>query len=260
MQPEEIARLEHQKPTSPHTVLTCMRRLMTALLFLIVTGAVALLLGTRREVATALVMNDAVTRVVVLGDSVARGAGDEKGLGLPGWLNHDLRAKAARPASILNLGINGGRTLNVARLFQEPRARHSIAQADLVVMSIGGNDLYGDSLARLLTNFWPWYQRERTISKVESLVAQVRQINPRARIYILGLYNPYQASRVGQWIDVQVNLWDGALIQRLSEMRGVTVIRIADVLARADRLSPIDHFHPGTLGYAAIARRIADTF
>lgn len=43
-------------------------------------------------------------------------------------------------------------------------------------------------------------------------------------------------------------------------MRGVTVVRIADVLARADRLSPVDHFHPGTLGYAAIARRIADTF
>ncbi len=41
---------------------------------------------------------------------------------------------------------------------------------------------------------------------------------------------------------------------------GVTVVRIADVLARADRLSPIDHFHPGTVGYAAIARRIADTF
>jgi len=125
---------------------------------------------------------------------------------------------------------------STCRLFRESRARHSIAQADLVVMSIGANDLYGDSLARLLTNVWPWYQRERTISKVESLVAQVRQINPRARICILGLYNPYQASRVCQWIDAQVNPWDGALIQRLSEMRGVTVIRIADVLARADGL------------------------
>jgi len=126
-------------------------------------------------------------------------------------------------------------------------------------MSIGGNDFYGDSPARLLSTLWPWYQRERTLSRVESLVANVRQINPRARIDILGLYNPYQASSAGRWIDVQVNLWDGALIQRLSKMRGVTVIRIADVLARPDRLSPIDHFHPGARGYGAIARRIADT-
>ena len=237
-----------------------MRRLMTALLLLLVTGAVALRLGTRREVAAGPSPNDGITRVVVLGDSVARGAGDEKGLGLPGWLNHDLRVKAAGAASILNLGINGGRTLNVARLLREPRARNSIARADLVVMSIGGNDMYGDSPARLLTTLWPWYQRERTLSRVESLVAHVRQINPGARICILGLYNPYQSSRAGRWIDVQVNLWDGALIQRLSEMRGVTVIRIADVLSRADRLSPIDNFHPGTLGYAAIARRIADSF
>ena len=235
-----------------------MRRLMTALLLLLVTSAVALHLGTRREPTAGPSLNDGVMRVVVIGDSVARGAGDEKGL--PGWLSHDLRATAARTAATLNLGINGGRTLNVAHLLGEPRARDSIAQADVVVMSIGGNDLYGDSLARLLTTLWPWYQRERTLSKVESLVAQVRQINPRARIYILGLYNPYRASHAGRWIDVQVNLWDGALIQRLAERRGVTVIRIADVLARADRLSPIDHFHPGTLGYAAIARRIADTF
>lgn len=233
---------------------------MTALLLLLLTGAFALRLGTRRDVAASTSMHDGAMRVVVLGDSVARGAGDEKGLGLPGWLNHDLQATAAGAASTLNLGINGGRTFNVARLLREPRSRNSIAQADLVVMSIGGNDLYGDSLARLLTTLWPWYQRERTLSRVTSLVAQVREINPGARIYILGLYNPYQASRAGRWIDVQVNLWDGALIQRLSEMRGVTVIRIADVLARADRLSPIDHFHPGTLGYAAIARRIADTF
>jgi len=254
---ETVAR--RRKPAPLHAVLTCMRRLLTALLLLLVTSALVLLLGTRREITAALPLNDGVRRVVVLGDSVARGAGDEKGLGLPGWLHYDLRAKAADVVT-LNLGINGGRTFNVARLLRDPRARSSVAQADLVVMSIGGNDLYGDSFARLLSNVWPWYQRERTLSRVESLVENIRQINPGARIYLLGLYNPYQTSSVGRWIDVQVNLWDGALIQRLSEMRGVTVIRIADVLARADRLSPIDHFHPGTLGYAAIARRIADTF
>ncbi|HSY52154.1 MAG TPA: GDSL-type esterase/lipase family protein [Thermoanaerobaculia bacterium] len=237
-----------------------MRRLLTALLLLLVTSALVLLLGTRRDVTAGPPLHDGVRRVVVLGDSVARGAGDEKGLGLPGWLNHDLQAQAASIVSTLNLGIDGGRTFNVARLLRDPRIQSSIAQADLVVMSVGGNDLYGDSSARLLSKVWPWVQRERTLSSVESLVANIRQINPAARIYVLGLYNPYQTSNVGRWIDVQVNLWDGALIQRLSEMRGVTVIRIADVLARSDRLSPIDHFHPGTLGYAAIARRIADTF
>ncbi len=118
-----------------------MRRLMTALLLLLLTGAVALRLGTRREVVAGPPLNDGVMRVVVLGDSVARGAGDEKGLGLPGWLDHDLRAKAADATSTLNLGINGGRTFNVARLLQEPGARDSIAQADLVVMSIGGTTL-----------------------------------------------------------------------------------------------------------------------
>jgi hypothetical protein len=72
--------------------------------------------------------------------------------------------------------------------------------------------------------------------------------------------DPGRHSRHGPWIDTQVNLWDAGLIRRFADMPEVTVIRIADLLVRSDRISSIDHFHPGSLGYAAIARRIADTF
>ena len=229
-----------------------MRRRMTVVFLALIAATTGSHLVTRRDRAVA-IPNRPISHLVVLGDSVAHGAGDEKGLGISGWL-HD------GGATTINLGINGARTVNVARLLRDAHVKAMIAQADALVLSIGGNDLYGDAGARLLTTLAPWFQRERTLSRVGSLVARLHRINPQARICILGLYNPYRSGSVGRWIDEQVNLWDSALIERLSKMRGVTVIRLADALAHADRLSTIDHFHPGTLGYAVIARRIADTF
>jgi lysophospholipase L1-like esterase len=51
--------------------------------------------------------------------------------------------------------------------------------------------------------------------------------------------------------------WDAMLIRRFAADPNVTVIRIADLFATRDRLSPIDHFHPSAAGYALIAARIA---
>jgi lysophospholipase L1-like esterase len=39
-----------------------------------------------------------------------------------------------------------------------------------------------------------------------------------------------------------------------------TIVPIADLFGRAERLSPLDHFHPSPDAYSRIARRIADDF
>ena len=205
-------------------------------------------------------LDDGVLRAVVLGDSVAHGAGDENGLGLSGHLNRELRPKASSALAVVNLGINGARTGNVSALLDRADSRSQVATADIIVISLGGNDLYGDSRARLLSRILPRYQRERTGMRIGRLVRFIQRINPAAQIYLLGLYNPYRRSPLAPWIDTQVNLWDGGLIQRVASNRKVTVVRIADLLALEDRISPIDRFHPGSRGYSAIARRIAETF
>jgi lysophospholipase L1-like esterase len=242
-----------------------MRRPLITLLLVCagITAAVVLRTDRGARIAGLGRSSSGALRVVVLGDSVAHGAGDEQRLGLQGWLDRELRARSSIISATLNLGIDGARTANVARALREPAVREAVGQADVIVLSVGGNDLYGDSWARLLSTVWPWYQRERTLIRVEGVVAAIQQLNPSARIYLLGLYNPYRGSSVAaslSWIDTQVNLWDGGLIQEFASTPGVTVIRITDLLVRDERISPIDHFHPGALGYAAIARRLADAF
>ncbi|HET8774673.1 MAG TPA: GDSL-type esterase/lipase family protein [Thermoanaerobaculia bacterium] len=214
----------------------------------------------RRVAATQTALEDGVLRTVILGDSVARGAGDESGGdGIAGALRGQLQSRGPQPAMVANLGINGARTGDVRRLLGHAAARSAVRTADVIVLSAGGNDLYGDSRARLFATLLPGRAQARTIARVQRVVATLREANPAARIYLLGLYNPYRHSSAGAWIDRQVNLWDARLIGQFAADRGVTVVRICDLLRRDDRISRLDHFHPGAGGYAAIAERIASS-
>lgn len=192
---------------------------------------------------------------VVIGDSVAHGAGDERGRGIARDLDDELHARGIRAANTRNLGINGARTGDVLRLLDTTSARDAVATADLVIVSIGGNDLYGDSFARFFTMLWPEHAMERTLDRITIVVASIRRANPTARIALLGLYDPYRKAS----LDRAVNRWDARLIDRFAGAANVDVIRIED-LFHVNRLSPIDHFHPSGDGYLRIARRIAESF
>jgi lysophospholipase L1-like esterase len=188
---------------------------------------------------------DGVFRVAVVGDSVAHGAGDESGRGIAG----NLDALLAGRHLMQNLGIDGARTGNVLRLLRTSAAQAKLAACDAIVVSIGGNDLYGDPVARLTTLLAPSLAMDRAVARIAGIVATIHRVNPSARVFLLGLYDPYRTP----FLDEQVAHWDARLIERFARDRTVDVVRIADVVS----VSPIDHFHPGAAGYAAIAQRIA---
>jgi lysophospholipase L1-like esterase len=186
-------------------------------------------------------LDDGVRRIAVLGDSVARGAGDESGgTGIAGRLG------------AANFGVNGARTTVVLDVLRRPDVRATLRSADVVIVSVGGNDLFGDGAARFLTFLAPGRAMDRTINRIAAIVDRIHATNPATRVVLLGLYDPYRTP----YLDEQVALWDSRLIARFARDRNVDVVRIADLLAGAARLSPIDHFHPSGEGYALIAARI----
>lgn len=237
-----------------------MRRRMIVVALLVMVAAVVATLKPRNpsfhSVATHAV-NDGVFRAVVLGDSVARGAGDESGRGIGGWLDERLRTAGIQSSSTTNLGVNGARTGVVRNVLRRESTRAALRRADAVIVSVGGNDLYGDSNARLLASLSPERQRRRTIAKVTKVVAEIRALNPAAHVYLIGLYNPYLGSSLQPFLDRQVNLWDAQLISQFASVHNLTVVRICDLIDRPDRVSRLDAFHPGAAGYDAIATRIA---
>jgi lysophospholipase L1-like esterase len=88
-------------------------------------------------------------------------------------------------------------------------------------------------------------------------VRAIRAANPTARIFVIGLYNPFSSTPYGKMLTPFVNRWNSLLVERFAGDANVVVVQTSDIFAYRDRLS-FDRFHPGQEGYSLIARRIAD--
>lgn len=190
-------------------------------------------------------------RVIVAGDSVAHGEGDESRLGFAGHLDRELTRLGIAHQATVDLAISGSRTRQLARVLA--RSRAVVAKADAVVLSIGGNDLYGDSRARLLSLIAPEVMMDLAVERIASIVRTVER-ESQARIVLLGVYDPYRNPR----LDEYVSLWSAKLLQRFADDRRVSVVTIADLCVGRRRISPLDGFHPNADAYERIARRVAE--
>ncbi len=189
---------------------------------------------------------------IILGDSLARGAGDETGLGIGGRLDQELRQRNVPAKRTVNIGISGARTVDLINQLESRNVRTLLAQANVVIVSIGGNDLWGGTDWRNAPPQNPEAVMDAVLGRIERIVKIVREANPRARIFLIGLYSPF-----GPQLVPLVMRWNAREVERFSGDPNVTVVQTADLFSHHDRLS-VDRFHPSKEGYELIARRIAD--
>src|SRR5450759_1842172 len=92
-------------------------------------------------VAAAAATGSGAFRIVALGDSLTRGAGDAAGGGgYPERVAAALR-KEGRTVAVDNLAVDGAETGDFLRKMEEAGVAQRVAAADLILVSIGGNDL-----------------------------------------------------------------------------------------------------------------------
>jgi lysophospholipase L1-like esterase len=194
--------------------------------------------------------------VVALGDSLAYGAGDESGEGITGRLEDELRTRGVNTVETVNLGVNGAQTADVLARLRTKRVRESIAAADAVVLSVGANDLFRSSHSREEILRAPLAVAERILVRIETIVGEIHAINPRARILMLGGYNPVPRHEWAPVINQYLGMWDATLAARFEHDQRVAVVKMADIVT-PQRLSRYDSFHPGAQAYQEAAKRIA---
>ncbi len=195
-------------------------------------------------------------RVVVIGDSLAAGTGDPDGKGIPGNLEDELRGRAAT-VEIKNYGIAGNTTDDVASRLQNEDIRAEITTADAIILSVGANNVFQDPEARARAiRDRDAYARE-ILDRVASVVAQIRALNPDAPILLLGGYNPIPDNPLSGGILRYLKRWDDLLDERFAADPLIDIVKMSDIIDSADKLSPIDHFHPGAQAYRDAAHRVA---
>ncbi|WML48879.1 GDSL-type esterase/lipase family protein [Neobacillus sp. PS3-34] len=107
-------------------------------------------ISTAKPVSTA-EKNAKELTVVALGDSLTRGTGDETGKGYVGDVIDEIKKKTKKPVRLLNLGINGQRSDQLRAQVGQIEVQRQIQKADIVLMTIGGNDLFRGGRAWQIT-------------------------------------------------------------------------------------------------------------
>lgn len=212
------------------------------------------------EAATPSAQEIEETLVVLLGDSLARGTGDELGEGIGGRLSEILDERGTEH-EVANLAVNGATTEDLTAQLERPAVKRLISRSSVILVSIGGNDFFGERDGFGVAGSIPDDPSEVTGSiqgRLEEVVSTLRESNPEATIYILGLYNPFRGVPEGDRFTPLVAEWNAQLIGRFADDPGVVIVQTSDLFLAHDRLSA-DQFHPNGEAYGLIARRIADT-
>jgi len=198
--------------------------------------------------------------LLVLGDSLARGTGDENG---GGFALDTLEAwKKRGPAQLVNLGVNGAESADVLAVAEKPNVKSLAASADAILLSAGGNDLSHavtrdvsgspvEAAARIEK------ARIAYAANVGKILAGLREANAKCPIALIGLYNPFGgAGPEGSLVRAVLLEWTGSAERAALAFADVRVVPTFDLFdGRPDRLAA-DRFHPNGKGYALIAERI----
>ena len=195
---------------------------------------------------------------LVIGDSLARGTGDDSGLGIGGRLVEELKKSHPNVKPAINIAVNGARTPDVEEQLKSHNVQVLIAQSNVIVVSIGGNDLWGGTDWRAVALRDPNRFMADVLNHVTRIVTTIRAANPTARIFLIGLYNPFVSAPFGRRLSFFVNRWNSEVINRFAGDPNFTLVETSDLFSHRDRLS-FDRFHPSGEGYALIARRIAES-
>ncbi|ANS74772.1 hypothetical protein AWM70_09340 [Paenibacillus yonginensis] len=206
--------------------------------------------------------------VVVIGDSLAKGTGDDEGKGFGQRAVERLQTQdPGREVKLLgNLGINGLLTTGLTDELKENGVQHMLKEANVILLSIGGNDLFQGAEAMENGGELPTAAElntsiDKASVRFKSIVQQLNKISPGATLVYIGLYNPFSDLEEMRTIGNNgVTRWNTAAQAALNSYDGALLVPTYDLFAGnlAAYLSG-DHFHPNSAGYEQIAERIAQS-
>ncbi|MFJ5757650.1 SGNH/GDSL hydrolase family protein [Neobacillus sp. NPDC093182] len=204
-------------------------------------------------------------KIISAGDSLTEGVGDSTKTG--GYLPY-LRTlleeeKGIKEVDFYNFGVKGNRTPQLLKRLQTEDMKETLAAADLVILTIGGNDIMKvvrDNISNLQLSVFE-KEREVYINHLIEIMNSIIRVNPEAYIVLVGVYNPFS-----QWFsDIQeldqiVSNWNEASQRVVSNYSNAYFVGIEDLFINpAESLLHTDNFHPNDKGYELIAERLNET-
>lgn len=201
-------------------------------------------------------------RIVAAGDSLTQGVGDSTNSGgyVP-YLDEQLEKEPSiGKAYFENFGVRGNKTDQLLSRLKHDDVKASVEQADMIILTIGGNDLMKVVKENFSGLKHSQFQSEQIGFKMrmQTIFSTIRSHNPEAPIVLIGLYNPFF-----QWFtDVKemnqiVDEWNNDSKVLVEKDKNAYFVDIHDIfLYNEEDLLYSDYFHPNNRGYQLIAERV----
>ncbi|MDA1678539.1 SGNH/GDSL hydrolase family protein [Bacillus cereus group sp. TH152-1LC] len=197
-------------------------------------------------------------QIVSLGDSLTRGVGDKEGIGYIGRMKEDLQKDYKQKIALTNLAVSGAKMPDLLKQMESSGAQYSIKQADVIVLTIGGNDLFPgwESLGKIdLETYRP--DTETFQNEAKKIIEEIRKLNTDSPIFWLGLYNPFEDVADLKGSSNIVVDWNASLEKLALNNKNVYITPTFDLFQnRGKDLLYSDHFHPNEVGYTYMADRL----
>lgn len=194
---------------------------------------------------------------VVLGDSIAYGSG---------LVNAQDACYGKMVADTCgfdyaNHAVPGATTLELIYELNKEDVRSDVARADIISISIGGNDFLNEfsklMYASIVKKDYKEFDKIEfgIYSNISNIIDSIRELNGDAVILLQTLYNP-QFDYLKESYQEGVDRVNAAVYRCAKENKGVKVVDVAAALNGDERNFADDTLHPSAKGNMIIAREV----
>ncbi|MDR3586907.1 MAG: GDSL-type esterase/lipase family protein [Desulfosporosinus sp.] len=200
--------------------------------------------------------NHNLVHVLLMGDSIAKGTGDEKGKGIGGYLVDLLKSQTPKDIKVDNVAVDGYKIDDLDALLKSGKQDNMVSSADFLIISIGGSDL--QEIQSLKDKEQTFQTKQDThITELKEIVNKIRTLNKKTQIIVIGSYNPISLATTSDNI-TYLDTWNYNSQLVLSNDDKATFIPTYDMFKNnLNRFISSDKLNPNSTGYQTIAYLIS---
>ncbi|KFZ42900.1 GDSL family lipase [Anoxybacillus flavithermus] len=195
--------------------------------------------------------------VVALGDSLTEGVGDGEGGYVTLVKQYLEQREDINEVFVQNLGKRGLRSEQLTDVIMNNES--VIRKADLILITIGGNDIMKVVRSHFLSLTYELFVKEQQAfaSRLDEQLQLLRHMNQDTDIVLIGLYNPFSSAFPNiPEMDEIIHMWNEGSEEVISRYDRTLFVPIADLFEGRDDVLYDDQFHPNKIGYEQMAKRI----
>ena len=200
---------------------------------------------------------------VVLGDSIAEGVGSDD----PAVDSYAAVVAEKNGYELTNIARAGSTSKNLMdKVLNDEEARKAIKNADIIEISIGGNDfLLNNMLLTVAGAMAGNFSRVDEIlvtfrENFDTTITEIRSLNPDALVIVQTLYNPMGGTQFFDAYEAALERLNAVYSDYLKENPGAYIITdVHGAFHGKEGLIYKDNIHPSPAGHAVIAETLMKT-